>query len=75
MLNVDSDPAKRNIMGLIDKYPDVARNGIRLRRFGQKVISLLGGQASSRLGGARRCSRTPLSDENRSVIRRMPFRR
>ena len=32
-----SDPATRNIMGLIDKYPDVARNGIRLRRFGQNM--------------------------------------
>ena len=45
LLGMDSDPAKRNIMGLIEKYPDVARNGIRLRQFGQKVISMLGGQS------------------------------
>ncbi len=58
LLGMESDPAKRNIMGLIDKYPDVARNGIRLRRFGQKVISILGGaEHPSRLGRARRRAR------------------
>lgn len=71
LLGMDSDPAQRNVMGLIEQYPDVARNGIRLRRFGQKVIALLGGQsvhpAWSVAGGVRE----PLSNANRSVIRRM----
>jgi NAD-reducing hydrogenase large subunit len=68
---MDSDPSKRNVMGLIDKYPDVARNGIRLRRFGQKVISLLGGQSVHPAWTVAGGVREPLSDENRSVIRRM----
>jgi len=71
LMGMDSDPAKRNVMGLIEKYPDVARNGIRLRRFGQKVISLLGGQSIHPSWTVPGGVREPLSDENRSVIRRM----
>jgi NAD-reducing hydrogenase large subunit len=71
LLGMESDPAKRNIMGLIDKYPDVARNGIRLRRFGQKVISILGGASIHPDWAVAGGVRMPLSDENRSVIRRM----
>jgi NAD-reducing hydrogenase large subunit len=44
LLGMDSDPAKRNIFGLIAAEPELARNGIRLRQFGQQIISSLGGQ-------------------------------
>jgi NAD-reducing hydrogenase large subunit len=42
LLGWDSDPAKRNIFGLIAANPDLARAGIRLRQFGQTVIEKLG---------------------------------
>lgn len=71
LMGMDSDPAQRNVMGLIEKYPDVARNGIRLRRFGQKVIALLGGQSVHPAWTVPGGVREPLSDANRSVIRRM----
>lgn len=71
LLGMDSDPAKRNVMGLIDKFPDVARNGIRLRRFGQKVIEILGGRSVHPAWTVAGGVREPLSDENRSTIRRM----
>jgi NAD-reducing hydrogenase large subunit len=71
LLGMDSDPKKRNVMGLIDKYPDVARNGIRLRRFGQKVIEMLGGRSVHPAWTVAGGVRDPLSDENRSKIRRM----
>jgi len=70
LLGMDSDPAKRNVMGLIDKYPDVARNGIRLRRFGQKMIEMLGGRSVHPAWTVPGGVRDPLSDENRSKIRR-----
>ncbi len=44
LLGFDSDPATRNVMGLIAKHPDLARQGIRLRRFGQEVIRHVGGR-------------------------------
>lgn len=40
----DGDPAIRNIAGLAAKNPQLARDGIRLRQFGQQVIELLGGK-------------------------------
>ncbi len=44
LLGFDSDPAKRNVFGLIEKYPELARQGIRLRQFGQNIIESLGGK-------------------------------
>lgn len=44
LLGFDSSPASRNIIGLIQQHPDIARRGIRLRKFGQEVIKLTGGR-------------------------------
>lgn len=38
LLGMDCDPAKRNVIGLLEKNPDLAREGIGLRKFGQQVI-------------------------------------
>ena len=42
LLGMESDPPARNLFGLIATHPEVARDGIRLRAFGQEVIRLLG---------------------------------
>jgi NAD-reducing hydrogenase large subunit len=44
LLGFDSDPAKRNIFGLIASDRDFALRGIRLRKFGQEIIEILGGR-------------------------------
>ncbi len=44
LLGMDSDPAKRNLFGLIAAEPSLARAGIGLRQFGQQIIAALGGQ-------------------------------
>ncbi|MFN2200952.1 MAG: Ni/Fe hydrogenase subunit alpha [Caldilineaceae bacterium] len=70
LLGMDSDPAMRNIAGLVQKYPDVALDGIRLRQFGQDSIRILGGRsvhpAWSVAGGVRE----PLDADRRDQIRR-----
>jgi NAD-reducing hydrogenase large subunit len=38
LLGMDSDPARRNVFGLIEQHPAIARDGIALRKFGQQVI-------------------------------------
>jgi NAD-reducing hydrogenase large subunit len=38
LLGMDSDPATRNVLGLLEKHPDVAKDGIALRKFGQQAI-------------------------------------
>lgn len=41
LLGMDSDPASRNVLGLLAKHPELARDGIELRKFGQQVIEHL----------------------------------
>jgi NAD-reducing hydrogenase large subunit len=69
LLGMESDPAKRNVFGLIAAEPELARGGIRLRKFGQEIIASLGGQkihpAWSVPGGVR----SPLAEEDRDAIR------
>jgi NAD-reducing hydrogenase large subunit len=38
LLGFDSEPGRRNIIGVIEDHPDMARDGIALRKFGQQVI-------------------------------------
>jgi NAD-reducing hydrogenase large subunit len=69
LLGFDSDPAKRNLFGLIAADRELARGGIRLRQFGQQIIELLGGKrihpAWATPGGVR----APLTAEGREQIR------
>jgi NAD-reducing hydrogenase large subunit len=44
LLGMDSNPAERNIFGLIEKQPELARQGIRLRKFGQELIEKVAGK-------------------------------
>jgi NAD-reducing hydrogenase large subunit len=44
LLGMDSDPKKRNIFGLLEVDPQLARDGIRLRQIGQTIIEMLGGK-------------------------------
>lgn len=73
LLGWDSDPAKRNVFGLIAADPDLARSGIRLRQFGQKVIELLGAKKIHPAWAVPGGVRTPLTEEGRNWIRdRLP---
>jgi NAD-reducing hydrogenase large subunit len=44
LLGWDVDPAIRNVVGVIEAFPEVAKKGIMLRKFGQEVIKALGGK-------------------------------
>ncbi len=44
LLGMDSDPAQRSIFGLMQNSPQFARDGIRLRQFGQQIIEWLAGK-------------------------------
>ncbi len=73
LLGFDSEPASRNVFGLIKANPELARRGIRLRQFGQDVIRHLGGSkihpAWATPGGVR----SALTEEAREDIRqRLP---
>src|SRR5512140_3318036 len=44
LLGFDAPAERRNLAGLAEALPDVARDGIRLRAFGQTVIAELAGR-------------------------------
>jgi NAD-reducing hydrogenase large subunit len=44
LLGMDSDPATRNVLGVIANHPDLARDGIELRKFGLHIIESLAGE-------------------------------
>lgn len=68
LLGWDSDPAKRNVFGLIAANPDLARAGIRLRQFGQTVIEKLGARKIHAAWTVPGGVRSPLSEEGRQWI-------
>jgi NAD-reducing hydrogenase large subunit len=44
LLGFDADPAKRNVVGLIQANPALALKAVNLRKFGQNIIQLVGGR-------------------------------
>jgi NAD-reducing hydrogenase large subunit len=73
LLGWDSDPAKRNVFGLIASDPDLARAGIRLRQFGQKIIEILGGRKIHAAWTVPGGVRSPISEEGRAwIVERLP---
>jgi NAD-reducing hydrogenase large subunit len=44
LLGFDSDPATRNVVGLIQTNPELAIKAVNLRKFGQEIIRILGGR-------------------------------
>ncbi len=44
LFGFDSDVAKRNLAGIAAQYPDIARQGVLLRKFGQEVIRITAGK-------------------------------
>lgn len=68
LLGYDSDPAARNIIGLADKFPDIALRGIRLRKFGQEISERITGKKIHIAGIAPGGMAFPLTEENRKAL-------
>lgn len=44
LFGFDSEVSKRNILGLLEDYPELSMQGIRLRKYGQEVIRVVTGK-------------------------------
>jgi NAD-reducing hydrogenase large subunit len=44
LFGFDADPAIRNIIGVAAKYPELAKQGILMRKYGQEVIRMTAGK-------------------------------
>jgi NAD-reducing hydrogenase large subunit len=72
-LGMESDPAKRNVLGLAAAEPAFVRSGIRLRQFGQDLIEALGGRKVHPAWAVPGGVRSGLNDAVRTAfIERMP---
>ena len=73
LLGWESDPARRSLFGLIEAEPELARAGIRLRQFGQKILELLGGRRIHSAWVVPGGVRSPLAAEARAwILERLP---
>ncbi|KKK40681.1 hypothetical protein LCGC14_0684030 [marine sediment metagenome] len=45
ILGPDSAPQDRNILGILKKDPDLVKNVIKIRKYGQDLIEIIGGKA------------------------------
>ena len=68
LLGMDSAPETRNILGVAHANPDMARDGVRLRQFGQSTIELLAGKRIHPAWVVPGGVSSPLSAENRDLI-------
>ena len=68
LLGMDSDPATRNVLGLIAANPELALKAVWLRKYGQEIIARVGGRRihpnAAVVGGVNE----PLSSEGRDAI-------
>ncbi len=44
LFGIDADPAIRNIIGVAQKFPDLAVQGVMMRKFGQEIIKATAGK-------------------------------
>jgi len=44
LLGVDADPAIRNVVGVAMDFPELAKKGILMRKFGQEIIKMTAGK-------------------------------
>jgi len=68
LLGYDSDTEKRNILGIAEKFPDLALKGIRLRKFGQEISERITGKKIHAMGIAPGGILFPMSEENRRAL-------
>ncbi len=46
VLGLDSDPAERNVVGIVKANPELAKIALRLRTIGQKINEMVGGRGT-----------------------------
>jgi NAD-reducing hydrogenase large subunit len=68
LLGMDADPQTRNIFGVLQAHPAIARDGIRLRQFGQQIIEQLGGKRIHPAWVVAGGVSSPLEEEQRDQI-------
>ncbi len=70
LFGFDSDVNRRNIVGVAQAHPDIARKGVLMRKFGQEVIRATAGKRVHGTGSVPGGVNKPVSQEDRALLRR-----
>lgn len=70
VLGPDSDPAKRNVFGVLEANPELVKKVIATRKVGQKITKILGGRTVHPVTAVPGGQSTGLTQENRDSIER-----
>ena len=70
LFGFDSEVQQRNIVGVIEKHPDIAKKGVMLRKFGQEVIRVTAGKRVHGTGSVPGGMNKHVSREDRDVLQR-----
>ncbi len=68
LLGMDSDPALRNIVGIVQANPDLATKALRVRSLGQKVVEIIGGRGTHPVSLVAGGVAAPLTKEKRETL-------
>ncbi|MFO0607565.1 MAG: Ni/Fe hydrogenase subunit alpha [Polyangiales bacterium] len=68
LFGFESDPQKRNVVGVLAAHPDVARQGILLRKFGQEVIRVTAGKRVHGTGSVPGGVNKPVTEAERDEL-------
>lgn len=69
LLGFDSDATKRNIIGVAASHPDLARQGVLLRKFGQEIIRHTAGKRIHGTGAIPSGMNKGLTQDERNSLR------
>ncbi len=70
VLGPDSDPAKRNVFGVLEANPELVKKVIAARKVGQQITKILGGRTVHPVTGVPGGQSQGLSQEDRDSIER-----
>jgi NAD-reducing hydrogenase large subunit len=68
LFGFDSDLNRRNIVGVAEKHPDIAKKGVLLRKFGQEVIRATAGKRVHGTGSVPGGMNKHVSQEDRALL-------
>ncbi len=68
LFGFESDVAKRNIIGVIKAFPDIALQGVKLRKYGQEVIRAICGKRIHGTGAVPGDMNKPLTESERNTL-------
>ena len=68
LLGADTDKTKRNILGVLEAYPEFGKKVVRVRAGAQKILEMIGGKAIHPVFALPGGVAKPLSEEDRAAV-------